>query len=121
METLSGMSEASVAAKKEERITPPARRAGRELAGLDLGLQLAVHAFHGQALEAAVFAGSPAHGQLAQLLVGRGLGDTRRPARPSTFWRTASLLRMKAAACGSAMPRRCSSDSVVSLRVYSER
>ena len=47
---------------------------------------------------------------------------TRRPARPSTCWRTWSLPRMKAAAAGSATPRRWSRVSAVSLpRVYSER
>jgi len=48
--------------------------------------------------------------------------DTLRPVRPSTFWRTGVSPRMKAAAAGSATPRRCSNDSGVSLeRTCSER
>ncbi len=47
---------------------------------------------------------------------------TRRPVRPRMFSLAWGLLRRKLTACGSAMPRRCSSEAAVSvLRVYSLR
>ncbi len=80
-------------------------------------------AFDDEALEAAVAIGNPAGAELLELVFLRGLGrHGAAGAAENSALRASALLRTKAAAAGSEMPRRFSRASAVSLeRVMSVR
>ena len=123
MATASGMLAASVAANNELRITPPARRVPLVRGAVSIR-ETKPSPLRSTTSRRKVPLSSGAQRAVRRTRLWSSVvsAETRRPARPSKFWRTVLSERKNAAAAGSATPMRCSSDSAVSLlRVCSDR